>query len=259
MMTLLDRRMLDGMQAKGLLDTQSRAFASDLLQQGCTLEQALLGTRLVSKQDFIHQLESLGVAQEEYDFVSQRKPTYIKLRSLNTEIEAVLRQALEKSAYEIVFVPTKHAVRVMFGQSPEIAELPKAMYPALAMRLRRWSGRLGWEVKDFRTHGHEGIRLIRAVKRAAEHPAEQSEVLQALRAGEKGLYVFVRPDAYVLEQYFAKPAEGVFIVKEADEEAIEAALHEALFGGTVLVSASKARPAWWQQLEGADIPVRIFA
>lgn len=259
MMTLIDRRMLDGMQTKGLLDAQSRAFVSDLLQQGCTLEQALLGTRLIGKAEFIDQLESLGVAQEEYEFVSQRKPSFTKLRSLNTEIESVLRQAFEKSAYEIVFVPTKHSVRVMFGQSSDIAELPKAMYPALAMRLRRWGNRLGWEVKDFRTHGHDGIRLIRAVKRAAEHPAEQSGALQALRAGETGLYIFIRPDAYIIEQYFTKPVEGVLIVEDANEEAIEAALHEALFGGTVLVSASKVRPAWWQQLEGADIPVRIFA
>lgn len=259
MMTLIDRRMLESMQSKGLLDSQSQAFVSDLLQQGCTLEQALLGTRLINKTEFIEVLESLGVAQQEYEFVSQRKPSFAKLRSLNTEIESVLRQAFEKNAFEIVFIPTKHVVRVMFGQSSDGTELPKAMYPALAMRLRRWGSRLGWEVKDFRTHGHEGIRLIRAVKRAAEHPAEQSDVLQALKAGEKGVYVFVRPDAYVVEHYLARPAEGVLIVEKADEEAIEAALHEALFGGTVLVSTSVARPAWWQQLEGADIPVRILA
>lgn len=259
MMTLLDRRMLDGMQAKGLLDGQSRAFAVDLLQQGCTLEQTLLGTGLVTKNEFIDELESLGVAQQEYDFVSQRKPRVQKLRSLNTEIESVLRNAVEKRAYEVVFVPTRHAVRVMFGQSSDMGELPKAMYPALAMRLRRWGNRLGWEVKDFRTHGHDGIRLIRAAKRASEHPAEQSEALKALKAGQPGLYVFVRPDAYVVEQYFLKPLPDVVVVDGADEEVIESALHEALFGGTVLVSMPSARPAWWQLVEGADVPVYLYA
>ncbi|MFO0765046.1 MAG: hypothetical protein U0487_03310 [Patescibacteria group bacterium] len=259
MMTLLDRRMLDGMQAKGLLDSQSRAFAVDLLQQGCTLEQALLGTKLVNKSEFIDELESLGVARQEYDFVSERKPRPQKLRSLNTEIESVLRNAVEKRAFEVVFIPTKHSVRVMFGQSADSTELPKAMYPALAMRLRRWGGRLGWEVKEFRTHGHDGIRLIRAVKRASEHPAEQSEVLKALRAGQAGLYVFVQPDAYVVEQYFLKPAANVLVFDGSDEEAIESALHEALFGGTVLVSIPSARPAWWQLAEGADVPVYLYA
>jgi hypothetical protein len=51
---------------------------------------------------------------------------------LNTEIEAVLRQAFEKEAYEIVFVPTRESVRVLFGESSDVAELPKALYPGLS-------------------------------------------------------------------------------------------------------------------------------
>lgn len=259
MMTTLDRRMLDGMQAKGLLDGQSRALVMDLLQQGCTFEQAVLGTCLVPKPLFIDELASLGTTPEEYGLASRQKMPQTKLRSLNTEIEAVLRQAFEKEVYEIVFVPTRESVRVLFGESSDVTELPKALYPALAMRLRRWGNRLGWVVKDFRTHAHEGIRLIRAVKRAASHPVEQSEALAHLKEGQSGIYVFVKPDAYVMEHYLMNPPEEALVIVDADEEAIESALHEALFGGTVLVSTSSTRPAWWQTAADADVPVHIHA
>jgi hypothetical protein len=69
----------------------------------------------------------------------------------------------------------------------------------------------------------------------------------------------VKPDAYVMEHYLMNPPEEALVIVDADEEAIESALHEALFGGTVLVSTSSTRPAWWQTAADADVPVHIHA
>ncbi|USN52771.1 MAG: hypothetical protein H6759_01735 [Candidatus Nomurabacteria bacterium] len=257
-MRTIDRRMLGHMQSNGLLDTQSYALVVDLLQQGCTLEQALLGTRFIQKSEFIDGLTAVGVSPEEYVMGDQRKVPATKLRSLNTEIEELLRTANDRDAYEIVFIPTQQTVRIVYGESHEVTELPMTIYPALVMRLRRWSNRLGWEVRDFSTHAHNGIRLIRAQKRSASHPVEQSEAINALKTGVAGLYVFIQPDAYISEHYLTKSIDGRNIFQKTEDDlSREDALHEALFGGTVLVSVTSAKPAWWQVLDDTDIPVYL--
>lgn len=253
MMNYTDRRMMDALQGDGRLDRSSALLAAELISQGCSLEQALLGTRFLKLDEFQDYMERIGLERGEYALAQDRKTVSRKKPSLNRVIDQLLQKAEANKSQEILFTTTKQLTHVLFHGSKEVIDLPKSLYPALVMKLQRWSKSLGWRAMSFHHHHHDGLRLVRSS--AKKHPYATHHGFLALESGTPGLYLFVKPDAFIREQFFAT-SKTAYVYHPQQKEEI---LREVLFGGTVLVSITQLTPRWWAMIDSAGIPVHLFS
>lgn len=144
---------------------------------------------------------------------------------------------------------------------------PRAFLPALRLRLERRSVRSPWVVERTLNGLDQAVHVVRRESyEDAPHPTEWMDGWRAFLKQPIGMFVVVRPDAFIRRQITERFADGEADdtrrrpcwIDARDERGRELALHAALLGRTT-VAFAKTDDAWWREVAQAGIPVRVLA
>ena len=260
--------LLDACQARQWLTAETARKAAWLLESGLHPEQVLLGTGLITLDQFGELVnEGLVVPHDPGACPVTEGPQTTR------EVLAMLgRVAKEHHAFQIRCLERADHVTVACDDHPfaqTVATFPRAVLSALIYRLKRSSGDDGWTLSQ-QTVGTGRVILLTRTSSAPDrtHPLHWTNQWNLFRTLPRGLLVIVRPDAYIREQVrrwtpSEETDEGTNLMRFEDPQTTEddeRISHAILAHVPAIVTTH--RPAeeapWVSHAIQAGIPVRVI-
>lgn len=237
---------------EGLLTESEKRCALSLIEQGCTLEQALIGSQIMSKEQFVDVLSQLGVEEGEYAFQSRNSKPQQQRLTINQCLRMLLQTADESGALECSLTPVSTQVVITFSTGQHLT-IPLALYPALKMRWLKWGKKLGWHVEVLALPHQESLRCMRLQNDEQWLTPGQKLALKEFEATKPMVLILHQPSRYLQAYHIAdKP-----VMRWESMSDTEAVLHATLLGERVLVVTQRDPVLLRNQLEYSGIPVIV--
>lgn len=259
--------ILDACLAKQWLTPEASRKAAWLLDHRLHPEQALLGTGLLSLDQFGELVASGVVAPYERGPVDPEN-----IISPRGVIRRLFDEARSRKAHHIRLTEQAPQVVVRFEDHPfekPVFAFPRRLFSAVIFRLVREAPDRGWSTERHPAGAYEALVLVRIEPAAGRaHPIEWSGHWRDYRTVPRGLLVVMQPDAYVKEKIrrwtpSAETDEGRDVVTfhdPAGAEEEEEISHALLAGLPVIVWTGRdaERSSFVRTAVEAGIPTRVI-